>query len=89
MEKRQTACIRHSHQKIRSRKTHERLSNYFLHTIIKRIKFKGLELGKSNWIKQFQLLKGIRMVFTNILMFNGLDLLMEISKDKIDLKYIF
>ena len=46
-------------------------------------------MGKSNWIKQFQLLKGIRMVFTNILTFNGPDLLMEISKDKIDLKYIF
>ena len=50
--------------------------------IIKRIKFKGPELGKNNWIKErFQLLKGMRMVFRNILIFNGPDLLIEMSKD--------
>lgn len=82
MEKRQIACIRHNHYKIKSRKTHERLSDYFICMIIKRIKFKGPELGKNNWIKErFQLLKGMRMVFRNILIFNGPDLLIEMSKD--------
>ena len=61
---------------------HMRDSDYFICMIIKRIKFKGPELGKNNWIKErFQLLKGMRMVFRNILIFNGPDLLIEMSKD--------